>query len=209
VSGALSLQLRTFLPDGTPTPPVINGGFGTNALALDALGRLFMLLPGEDRNNGFIRVFTPEMKQAMPPIVTHLSLADGIALDPSGKIYVISQGDNVIKTYDASGKQTEPTIREGMKGPRAIAVGPDGKIYAANFTTVTTYYPDGERTPQTITHINREGGGPDSPMSLALDAKGRLYIGYHSGLVWIINPDGKSAGEGFMARRFIQGIALR
>jgi sugar lactone lactonase YvrE len=209
VSAMSPAKLKTFLPDGTPTPLALNGGGGSSGIALDSQGRLFVLIPGEYNADGLIRVFGPDMKQALPPFATHLNNVDGIAIDPSGKIFVASQGNQVIKAYDASGKPLDPTIKKGINTPRAIALGPDGKIYAANYTNVTSYYPDGERTPETITHINTQAGGPDVPMGIAVDPTGHLYIGYASGLLWLINPDGKPAGQGFMAQKSVQGIAVR
>jgi sugar lactone lactonase YvrE len=199
-------ELVCFQPDGKAAAPSMNG-VGATAIALDGTGKIYLLLQAGD-DTGVVKGFTPEGQGTVPAIKTGLNNADGIQVDGSGKIYVVSQGYNVLKTYTATGEPTTPTIKAGVDIPRAVAVAPDGRIYIANFITVTAYSPDGQRMHSTIVHRLASSGGLDRPMGLAVDSRGRLYIGYASGMVGIFGPDGKPFSEGFMAAKDIRGIAV-
>jgi sugar lactone lactonase YvrE len=198
-------QLVCFLPDGTRVPPLLSGG-GSHAIAVDDSGKIYLLIEGEFRR-GVVKTFTPDGKPSLPIIKTGLGNADGLAID-EGKIYVVSQYDDVVKAYSATGEPSVPTVRGGINVARAVAVAPDGRIYVANDVSVTAYAPDGQRIPSTIMHRNPATGGLDSPWGLAVDSRGRLYIGYASGMVGIFGPDGKPFTQGFMAARDIKGIAV-
>src|SRR5271166_1809209 len=86
------------------------------------------------------------------------------------KIYVASWLSHTIKTYNAAGVQTTPTIT-GLRCASALAVDASGKIYVANGCdgTVTAYTPAGEKTAPTIT-------GLGTPQGIAVDAAGKIYV---------------------------------
>jgi len=120
----------------------------------------------------------------------------------------VSQGNEVVRIFEPDGHQLIQTIKTGNT-PRAIAVGPDGKIYVANFLSVMAFLPDGRLAEPPLKHQNPESLGIDTPTALTVDAGGRLYVGYDTGYVGIINADGKPMGNAFMARQDIRGIAVR
>src|SRR5205823_8776234 len=50
----------------------------------------------------------------------------GLALGPSGELYVADYGNNAIRRIDSKGVTTVAT---GISQPSALAVGPDGALY--------------------------------------------------------------------------------
>jgi hypothetical protein len=189
-------------PDGKATPFISSDG--ASGLALDSGGNIHLLV-AKDINTWIVRTFMPDGRAFEGLINIKLNNVSGIAVDHSGKTFVVSQGNQVVQGFGADGRLSGPAIRTGNT-PRAIAVRPDGGIYVANFLSVTASFPDGRQARAPLSHRNPETLGLDSPMALAVDEKGTLYVGYDTGYVGII--DGKSPRPAFMAREDIRGIAV-
>jgi len=195
-------QLMSFMLDGKTV--TLNPGGCCSGLALNTAGNLYALAM-DDQGNGVVKSFVPKMPNA--PIKTGLSLASGMAVDASGKVYVVSKGNNVVKSYDTKGQPTEPTIG-GLNAPAAIAIDSvNGRIYVANYTEVATFLLSSRRVPPTI-HLDKDGEGVYQPTALAVDASGRLYVGYYAGKVGIYEPDGKPTRPAFDVPSGITGIAV-
>ncbi len=174
-------HIMSFTPDGQPAGPTLNPG-SINGISIDAAGTIYAQMGGS------IRRFSLDGRQIGASIKTGLQLPH-FAIGPDGKIYGVSQADDKVKIYEPDGTPTEITIRDGISTARAIAVAPDGRIYVGNFIEVTTYLPNGKRTRPTITH--QTDTGPKAANALAVDAKGRIYMGFYGGGVAIYSPEGK------------------
>jgi DNA-binding beta-propeller fold protein YncE len=195
--------LMRFTAEGKGTQLIASEG--ASGVALDSSGNIHLLV-AKGVESWFVRTFRPDGRPLEGQINIKLNNVSGIALDASGKTFVVSQGNQVVQSFDASGQPLSPAIKTGNT-PRAIAVGPDGRIYVANFLSVTAYRPDGKQAQPPLSHRNPETLGIDSPMAIAVDDQGRLYVGYDTGYIGII--DGKSPRPAFMAREDIRGIAVR
>jgi len=195
----------SYAPNGKAT--LVVGSDGASALALDAQGRIHLLI-AQDMDNWLLRRYKPDGTVISGQTSIKMNNVCGIALDRSGRTFAVSQGDQVVRIFEPDGHMLIQTIKTGDT-PRAIAIGPDGKIYIANFLSVTSFFPDGKPVYPPLKHVNTEVGGIDNPSALTVDEGGSLYIGYNSGYVGIINPGGKPRGNAFMAREDIRGIAVR
>jgi DNA-binding beta-propeller fold protein YncE len=180
------------------------GGTGASAIAIDESGRIHLLIT-QDMDNWLVRRYKPDGGPISGQFTIRLNNVSGIALDRSGRTFAVSQGNQVVRIFEPDGHQLIQTITTGNT-PRAIAIAPDGKIYVANFLSVTAFLPDGRQFQPPLKHQNPETLGTDTPTALTVDAQGRLYVGYDTGYVGII--DGKSPRPAFVAREDIRGIAV-
>jgi DNA-binding beta-propeller fold protein YncE len=193
----------SFSPDGRRMSIV--GGVSAQALALDKVGNIHLLI-SQGRDNYVARTYRPDGK-VLGQISMKFSLADGIAVDDAGRTFVLSQGHEVVRIFTPEGQMLVASVKTGST-PRAIALRPDGRMYVANFLSVTAYGPDGFTQPP-LMHRNPDAGGIDNPMALGLSKDGSVYVGYESGYVGVLGPDGKPKGDAFMTRPEIRGIAVR
>jgi len=193
----------SYAPNGKAT--LLIGSGGASALALDESGRIHVLA-ARDMDNWLLTRYKPDGTSIAGQISIKLNNVSGIAIDRSGKTFVVSQGNEVVRIFEPDGHMLVQAIKTGNT-PRAIAIAPDGKIYIANHLSVTSFFPDGKPYLPPLKHQNPETMGIDSPMALTVDANGRLYVGYESGYVGII--DGKNPKPAFMTREEIRGIAVK
>jgi sugar lactone lactonase YvrE len=200
-------HLVCYLPDGQKTKPTIDG-VPADGIAVDRNGLMHLLLETDD-NYGFIRTLTPEGASVNPTFATRLNHSSGIAVDGSGKLFVVAWGFNeMLKTFDPAGKESTPAIRAGISRPKAVAVGPDGRIYVANHLNVTSYLPDGQRIEPTISYRDPRSGTVESPTGLAVDARGTVYVGWAGGEIGRYEADGKPMGQVFKSIPEVRGIAV-
>jgi streptogramin lyase len=181
---------------------------GASSIAIDAAQNVYLLIP-KDMDNWLIREYRPSGAGVAWPMTINLNNVSGIALNKSGRLFAISQGNAVVRMWEPDGRLLVQAIKTGDT-PRAIAVGPDGKLFFANYMSVTSFVPDG-KTPlwPPLKHANPLVGGIDNPTALYVDEQGWLYIGYNSGYVGMISPEGKPKGDAFMAREDIRAIVAR
>jgi streptogramin lyase len=200
-----TIPILTYGQDGKPAPnPIPRFGPSAFGIAIGPAGGLFVIA-ADGRGKGVVGTWTATGKPSLPLVMSGLELAH-FTVDMTGKIYVVSQLDRILKIYAADGKDTGITISSGLQVPRAIAVGPDGKIYVANLLNVTSYLPSGQQTNVTLTH--QSPSGPDQPMAVAVDAAGKIYVGYYGrGGVAIYSPNGSLVTD-FPTPRGVTAIAL-
>jgi DNA-binding beta-propeller fold protein YncE len=206
--GRLLVSVRSrgvvsFAPNGKAT--LVLGSSGASALALDESGNIHLLI-AQDMDNWLLRRYKPDGTVIAGQTSIQMNNVCGIAVDRSGRTFAVSQGNQVVRIFGPDGQMQVQTIKTGST-PRAVALGPDGKIYVANFLSVTSFFPDGKPFLPPLKHQNPNTLGLDTPTALTVDANGRLYVGYDTGYVGII--DGKSPRPAFMAREDIRGIAVR
>jgi 6-phosphogluconolactonase (cycloisomerase 2 family) len=128
-----------------------------HGVAVDAAGKIYA--PGDDQfvNGGTVTVYaanpTGTLNEAPLATITGsntgLSGPWGVALDASGKIYVVNNFGSSVTVYAAnpSGTVDEAPLatiagnNTGLDGPTGVAVDASGKIYVVNNTsaTVTIY----------------------------------------------------------------------
>jgi sugar lactone lactonase YvrE len=142
-----------------------------------------------------ITTYGMDGKRTFPTITQNVDFPTSVAVDASGKIYVVNAGSGTVTTYLPDGTETTPTI-SGLAGPWGIAVDRHGKIYVVTpgyqscyFGNVTTYKPDGTRATPTI-QIDGE------PNGIAIDSSGKIYVSLYcagpsgEGEVNTYKPDG-------------------
>jgi serine/threonine-protein kinase len=166
--------LVTYTTDGKPSTPTITGLSTPVGVAVDANGKIYVANSGSASTPGTITTYNPDGSQTTPTITVGLA-PFGVAVDGNGKIYVANYDSGTVTTYLPDGTPTTPTIG-GLLSPTDVKVDSNGKIYVTQKGTssfngsVTTYNPDGSQTKPTIT------AGIYLPASLALDAKGNIYV---------------------------------
>lgn len=177
--------ITTYDPDGTQTNPTINTGYYLFSIAVAPTGKIYALtfdpLLGPN-TDGTVSSYNPDGTQTTPTIKIKergYHSPSGIAVDSSGKIYVLSSLHNgtrgTVTTYTPDGTPTTPTFRTGDDSS-AIAIDSNGKIYVGNDTgkggknSVTTYLPDGSPTTPTITR------GVHQPAAIAVASDGEIFV---------------------------------
>jgi streptogramin lyase len=106
----------------------------------------------------------------------------GVAMDPSGNLYVSDYGNLAIRRISPEGMVT--TLISGLpSGPWAIATGPSGNLYLTIGASICKLIPDGSLT--TLAGSASQAGSADgpgssalfsSPRGLAVDASENVYV---------------------------------
>ncbi len=184
-----------------------SGETGAMAFAVDDAGNVFVT----NNDASSLMIFRLDAGEDAGPFRTFdgktgLLNPTGVALDASGKIYVVNDGvasgnpDRITVYPSGSDADVAPiaTISgspngiDGLSDPQAIVASPDGTIFVANATsgykshgTITVYAPGatGEVQPiRTISGTNdSDQTGLDDPIALAIDSAQNLYV-LNSGL---------------------------
>jgi hypothetical protein len=178
-------HFRAFNPDGSPAP-LFPGVAGCSlGITFDAGGMMYILGGVRDvairtyTERGLVGTFEPN------PVRESRTLA----INANGKIHVAFQNLKVVKTYDAGGHETTPTMTH-LDTPHFIAIGPDGNFHIADAYAVLSLTPDGQLTAPRLMHQNPMTGGVFVPLAVAVDASGRIYVDWGSVLMSIYQPDG-------------------
>ncbi|HEX3459075.1 MAG TPA: NHL repeat-containing protein [Candidatus Baltobacteraceae bacterium] len=116
-----SNDIRTYTPQGKPTKPTIADG-GPD-VAVDKNGKIYVA--GGLSNS--VRTYTPNGKRTTPTITAGLNNPISVAIDPNGKIFVVSFGTYLsgpwsVTSYKPNGEQTTPTITNGLTDPVSVAI---------------------------------------------------------------------------------------
>jgi hypothetical protein len=194
------------LEDPKAAPTTITGGGLSSpvGLAIDASGKLYVAnepTPGQDSPMPSILVFdTAHGNAVLPPITgaglnvftgAGLNRLVGVALDASGKLYVLNSFVNAgypvwdVLVFDtAHGNAVLPPIRPALSSgelyyPFGVAVDASGKLYVAHYSDLAgtstvrvfdTSHANVELPPITGGGLYFYAGG------VAVDASGRLYV---------------------------------
>jgi sugar lactone lactonase YvrE len=192
--------ITTYLPDGTQTTPTISTGNYLFAIAVAPSGKIYALtfdpLSGPS-SDGTITSYEPDGTKTTPTITVKergYSEPVGIAVDPSGKIYLLSSARNgspgMVTSYRPDGRPTKPTFTAGADSS-SIVVDAAGKIYVTNEAgpsekgSVTTYFPDGSPATPIITRRIHQ------PVAIAVAQDGKIYVANTNNR----GPDGTVAGD--------------
>lgn len=115
------------------------------------------------------------------------SFPNGVAVDSRGSIYVSDSNNGRLVVFDGTGRQLSSIRRgagEGSLGlPRGISIDDADRVYVADATGqgVEMFHAlaDGDRVPRFIGRFGVAGiedGGFQFPNSVAVDARGRVYV---------------------------------
>jgi sugar lactone lactonase YvrE len=202
-------DMGSFDTAGKRVDPAFHGS-GKAGVAVDASGMLY-ILNYDSWNKGSVDIRTPDGKPNHRNFKIGLNdIIDGIAVDGQGRIYVLALVGGFIKEFNPDGQPVGPgaTIKGGMNSPRGLAVGSDGKVYVANDGNLTTYDAGGHRIPPTINRPNPDYTNNGRPWAVAVDASGKIYVGWSGGRVGIYTPDGKLTQPLFKTPSGVIGIAV-
>lgn len=159
----------------------------------------------------------------------------GIAVDPTGNVYVVDTGNHTIRRISPGGVVTTVAGTAGEKGstdgsrvaarldpPRKVAVGPAGVLYVLSETAVRKVAPDG--TVSTLPIGNRPTSGATILTGIAVAANGDLFIvdserqfsafgGSQGSVIRKFNPQGEalafgSAADGKFSFFFANDLAI-
>lgn len=168
-------------------------------IAVNAAGRLYVPNIGSTDSGDTITVYAPGATGNVTPTATiagastGLSVPFGIALDAAGQLYVANagrSGNGSITVYapGATGNVT-PTAtiaggNTGLTAPSSIALDATGRLYVMNVTimsnvayyTIAVYAAGATGNTAPIRMIGGGNTGLSSPLGMAVDGAGRLYV---------------------------------
>lgn len=122
----------------------------------------------------------------------------GIAVSPSGELFVADSGHQRISVFDDKGTFLRAFGKEGdapgkLDRPMHLAFGPDGLLYVAEYINdrISVFRPDGSF----VHHLKPEG--VDAPAGVAVDSAGTTYVAdFYNHRVVILSPDGSQGAWG-------------
>jgi sugar lactone lactonase YvrE len=103
---------------------------------------------------------------------TGLGKVTGVAVDASGNVYIVDQGNQrVVKETLSGTTYTQSVILTGLVTPTQVAVDLHGNVYVADpGQNAVVYLPSGSTTASTV------GSGLLAPNGVAVDASSNVYI---------------------------------
>lgn len=170
--------------DLTGGAQTIIGGHGSapgrldrpTAVAVDGAQRVWVV----DAGNRRVQQFSPSGEHLR--VVEGFADPYGIAIAPSGAIYVTDRGRHRVVQLDADGKVVAEWGRHGsgpgeLDGPHGIAVDPDGFVYVADTgnARVQKLTAGGEPV-STVGCRGSDAGQFVAPVDVTLDAERHLYV---------------------------------
>ena len=219
---APSVKVYAAGSNGNAAPlATISGGNTTlsipEGIALDSFGKIYVA----DQGIPSVTVYPPLGSSTgaldVAPVATitgsntGLDEPVGIALDPSGIIYVANEDNSTVTIYPALGSSTGTLneaplatisgVNTGLNFPFGIALDSNRKIYVANGTgfNVTIYPALGSSTgtldEAPVATIEGAGTGLDFPFGIVLDSSNNIYVaGQLTHNLLVYPPLGSSTG---------------
>lgn len=133
---------------------------------------------------GAIQVFDQKGKDQMPlaTITNGILGPGGLTTDKKGNLYVADEGPIngkwTVQIYAPGTTVPAKSLTTDLSSPTDTAIAKDGTIYIANFNGLkngwVSVYPQGDSSKEY--RLSDFGGG--APLSVAVDAKGNLYVMY-------------------------------
>jgi streptogramin lyase len=165
-------SVGSFKPSGKPSYSTSAFMSNPQDIVFDAKDDLYVTgFGGSD-----ILKFDKNLKYVSTPIPTVSDYPVGLAVGPTGNIYVTLYHDHTnptgtLVTFNKNGKPIGPTIL-GSGSVSYVAVDSAGKIYVTNSgtNTLNTYDSNGNPTTPTIT------AGLNGPGPVRVDAAGKIYV---------------------------------
>lgn len=105
------------------------------------------------------------------------NLPTGLALAPSGKVYVADRDNHRIQVFDSDGRYLFAWGANHLLSPVAVAIDPDGSVFVCDREADTIYKfdPSGNY----LTQWGSQGSGPGqflNPLGLDVDPAGNVYV---------------------------------
>ena len=169
------------VPDWLRLPPGWNLG-ETGGVATDARGHVYVF----HRGSHPLLEFEPGGELVREIGKGLFVSAHGVEVDPEGNIWAVDVGNHTVLKFNPAGRVTMVLGRKGgasnkneeFNKPTDIAFAPNGDIYVTDGygnSRVMKFSQDG----RLLKKWGQKGTGPgefDTPHSVAVDAKGRVYI---------------------------------
>ena len=171
--------------------PKFNGDTGIIAptgVALDAKGQIYVANDGVATGHpelDDVTVFPAESNANVPPIrgISNFSSPQAIAVGLDGTTYVLNgtgdHGDSGgISIVGPDGTPWLRTIVSGIDDPSGLALDHDGNLYVVNSggQSITVYGPHTDGADPPIRTISGEKSKLNSPVEIAVDAAGKIYV---------------------------------
>jgi hypothetical protein len=99
-----------FSPDGKGKRFI--GDTGASAIALDSQGNIHLLI-AKDTDNWLVRIYQPNGVGVAWPATIKLNNVSGIALNKSGRLFAVSQGNAVVRMWEPDGRMLVQAIKTG------------------------------------------------------------------------------------------------
>jgi hypothetical protein len=105
----------------------------------------------------------------------------GLALGPTGDLFVSGRDGNDILRYDGNNGAFLDTFVSpgsgGLSGPHGLAFGPDGNLYVSSGSNASVLRYDGHSGTFLSTFVSAGSGGLGFPHGLTFGPDGNLYVG--------------------------------
>jgi sugar lactone lactonase YvrE len=101
-----------------------------------------------------------------------LNYADGVAVDASGNVYVVDNGDNAVKEWMAANNTVNTVVSSGLSKPFGLAVDAVGDLYIGEYGQNAV----GEWNARTRTLSTLVSSGLSQPFGVAVDIASNVYV---------------------------------
>jgi 6-phosphogluconolactonase (cycloisomerase 2 family) len=112
----------------------------------------------------------------------NLDAPAGIAIAPSGRVYIANTGDDSVTSYPPGAAAPFVTNltgdATGLQGPSAVTLDSAGRLYVADqpANAVTVYAPGANGNARPVATITGPDTAINGPDALAIDSAGRLWV---------------------------------
>ncbi len=198
-TGSITVYSANATGNAMPTAAIAGNNTGLNfpyGIARDTAGRLYVTNLGASPEA--VTVYGADATGNAAPIATiagsNTGLHDaegGIPVDAAGRLYVpnigsTDSGDTITVYASGAGGNVTPTAtiagtNTGLSAPFGVALDAAGQVYVANAGrsgngSITVYTPGATGNVTPTATIAGGNTGLTSPLSIALDAAGQLYV---------------------------------
>lgn len=160
------------------TTPISNQAPFNEGVAIDTNGNLWLTANGND-----IIEYAAGQTSPSLTITTGLATLRGIAVDPTGKVWVANQSPSSVAGFMPPSNTPFATLSSGIDAPIALSVESSGDLWVANcgsgcggVTTSAEEFRAPIATGDTPENTVTAGAGVSGAQGVAIDATGGLWI---------------------------------
>jgi sugar lactone lactonase YvrE len=182
--GAGGKGVVVFAPGCTDVVNVIRPcAYSVAPLAFDQSGNLYAGNVGDDSVCVYAPTQRPGHMKFVRKISQGINAPDGLAIGPSGELFVANYGTSSVSVFAAGGSKPMRQITNGIDSPAALAVDSKGRLYVINkpysppsaAAWLSVYAPQGSQP------VRKIAGSNIYPTAVALDASDNLYVANATG----------------------------